>query len=193
LLPSYYHKVLEIGCGKGGFRKNLMETNEYWGVEPHIPSANIAKTMLDRVFIGTYDQVSSLLPDHYFDLVICCDVIEHMEYPALFLHSIIKKMIISDSSIVLSIPNVRYLTNLIELLLYKDWRYRESGILDNTHLRFFTQKSAIRLLNDTGFKIQRISGLNPIGCSHGFPFTLLKYIIIDDTKYLQFGIRAVPQ
>jgi 2-polyprenyl-3-methyl-5-hydroxy-6-metoxy-1,4-benzoquinol methylase len=193
LLPSDYDKVLEIGCGDGGFRKCLKQANEYWGIDPDLDSTNIAKTVLDNVLVGTYEQVCPLLPDYYFDLVICCDVIEHMEHPDLFLQSISKKLKRTKSFLITSIPNVRYLTNLIELLIWKDWRYRNSGILDYTHLRFFTKKSAIRLLNNNGFKIEEVKGLNPIGYKHGFPFNLLQFIIRSDIKYLQFGFRVIPK
>ena len=192
LLPTHYSKILEIGGGDGAFRQCLKNTNEYWGIEPYEPAANIAKTVLDKVLVGTYDEVSSSLPDNYFDLVLCFDVMEHMAYPELFLQSVKGKMT-SNGFIVASIPNIRYIFALKEILIDKDWRYRERGIFDNTHLRFFTKKSAIRLLENNGFNIEQIDGLSLIKWHNLLKqqlFHLIASFIGKDIKYLQFGIRA---
>jgi hypothetical protein len=92
--------------------------------------------------------------------------------------------------IIFSIPNVRYFPHIVELLIHKDWKYRECGILDETHLRFFTQKSIIRLFNENGFVIEEIKGLNPV---NGKKLLLIKMLdkFIGDMAFLQFGIRVI--
>jgi len=110
-LPSEYSKVLEIGCNVGNFREFVSKPCEYWGIEPFEEAANVAKTKMDKGLVGFYDKVADEVPDNYFDLVIACDVLEHMEQPWNFLQSIKRKMT-AKSSIVLSIPNVRYYDNL---------------------------------------------------------------------------------
>ena len=83
-----------------------------------------------------------LLPDNNFDVVIFNDVLEHFENPWAVLENV-KTKLNASGVVVASIPNVAYITNLVELILKKDWRYKpEGGILDKTHLRFFTKKSA---------------------------------------------------
>jgi hypothetical protein len=57
--------------------------------------------------------------------------------------------------VLVALPNVRHLSVIIELLFKKDFHYREMGILDNTHLRFFTRKSMERLLREHGLLIER--------------------------------------
>src|ERR1700690_1990668 len=78
LLPSQYYKVLEIGCGEGNFQTNLNQHCEYWGIEPFQAAAKVASNKLYKVLTGTYEEVFDRLPNSYFDLVICNDVIEHM-------------------------------------------------------------------------------------------------------------------
>jgi 2-polyprenyl-3-methyl-5-hydroxy-6-metoxy-1,4-benzoquinol methylase len=189
LIPSGYQKVLEIGCGDGGFRRNLTRPHEYWGVEPNERAAADAKNTLDNVLVGFYDDVDSFIPNGYFDLIICCDVIEHIDDTNAFLQSISKKLDPVRGSIVFSIPNVRYFDNIVELVIKKDWRYRDAGILDETHLRFFTEKSIIRLLDKNGFSIEEIRGLNPIEGKRALLIKILSRFI-GDMAFLQFGVRA---
>lgn len=189
-LPTTYSKVLEIGCGEGNFRHNLSQQNEYWGIEQHSDAATKASNLLDKVIVGNYEQVANQLPEKYFDLIICNDVIEHMQHHQHFLLNI-KQKLSNNGSLVISIPNVRYISNLAEILFKKDWRYREAGILDATHLRFFTKKSLIRTLEETGWQINKIVGINRYG-SHRFGHKLLISYLAQilfgfDTAYMQFG------
>jgi len=190
-LPSEYSKVLDVGCCNGNFKQLLNKPSEYWGVEPFEKSAEVAKTKIDKVLIGLYDEVADEIPDNYFDLIIAFDVIEHLEQPWNFLQSIKKKMT-ANASIILSIPNVRYIDHLKELLYKKDWKYKDEGILDITHLRFFTEKSIVRLLNENGFEIEKMKGINPAKVRKWkLPlYYLLKIIFGSDIGFLHFGVRA---
>ena len=154
LIPENYQKVLEIGCGTGNFRDNLKYHCEYWGVEPFEKAALQAEKKINKVLIGTYEEVVKELPNGYFDLVICNDVIEHMVDHNAFFQSIKTKMT-NDSYLIGSIPNVRCFSNLYGLLKNKEWKYEESGILDYTHLKFFTEKSLKRTLQENGFIIHQ--------------------------------------
>ena len=191
-LPKQYSKVLEIGCGKGGFRDNLDSNCEYWGVEPVESIAKISMEKLDKVLIGTFEDVKDQLPENYFDLIICNDVIEHMVDHDLFYKTIKEKMI-SEAYMIGAIPNVRYLPNLYELIRKKDWEYKQAGVLDRTHLRFFTEKSIKRDFINHNFEIEKLEGIN------GRVYTwsnksdvfmnIMKMILGKDTQYLQFGFR----
>lgn len=156
LVPTGVRRVLEIGCGAGRFRTNFPADIEYWGVEPVAEAAREA-VGLTRVLVGTLDEVAASLPDGYFDLVVCNDVLEHMADPQKALATIRAKMA-ADGRLVGSLPNVRSVWVLLDLLFRRDWRYRESGVLDSTHLRFFTFKSARRLLTEGGFEIEVFRG-----------------------------------
>lgn len=190
-LPADYTKVLEVGCGAGNFRKNLVLKNEYWGIEPVEVVASHAMSQLDNVLIGSYENVYSQIPDNYFDLIICNDVIEHMVDYDYFFESIKSKMK-KNGVLIASIPNVRYISNLFYLLIKKDWKYTDSGILDKLHLRFFTKKSILRIVIGNGWIVEKIFGINPYKpksflyrCAYGLASLLLGF----DIKYLEFGIQ----
>ena len=156
LVPPGGRRVLEIGCGAGRFRENFPDEVEYWGVEPVLAAAREA-VGLKRVLIGTLDEVAALLPDGYFDLVVCNDVIEHIVDTQQVL-STIKAKLSPDGRLVGSLPNVRSVWVLLDLIFRRDWRYREFGVLDNTHVRFFTFKSARRMVVEGGFEIEVFKG-----------------------------------
>lgn len=191
LLPKRYSKVLELGCGEGRFRTNLDQENEYWGIEPAEQAATVASGKLHRVLVGTYSEVFRQIPDNYFDLVICNDVIEHMSDHEQFFRTIKGKMK-PEGRLVCSIPNVRYLLNIFDMLVRKDWKYREDGILDRTHLRFFTEKSLKRTITDCGFIIEEFTGLRYY---HGESIqrkilaVAAEAVFGKDVRFLQFGVR----
>lgn len=195
-LPEAYIRVLEIGCGDGSFSAALDGAAERWGVEMDPDSAARAAARLDRVIEGSYSDITDELPRSYFDLVLCNDVIEHMEDHDLFLDSV-RDMMRDGGSIVGSVPNVRYYRNLKRLLFDGDWRYSSQGVLDRDHLRFFTMKSLRRTLHEHRFRIHRLEGINPESFRPGDPASLFLYLSValtfgamGDTRYLQFGFRA---
>ena len=191
LLPQQYSKVLEIGCGEGVFRQNLSQDSEFWGVEPDRASAKVAAKKIETVLIGTYEEMYDDIPNDYFDLVICNDVIEHLVDHDVFFQSI-KKKLTKDGCLVASIPNVRYIKNLNELLVKKDWEYKSDGILDRTHLRFFTEKSLRRTIIDNGFVVDKFMGINPYKKKgfgvRRFLYNLAISLLGADLRYMQFGI-----
>ena len=153
--------VLDVGCSSGGFGKLLKEKLKctVWGVEP-TESAVEALKHLDKVYHDFFH--SSLnFDDKKFDAVIFNDVLEHLVDPweaLVFSKSILKK----NGYIIASIPNVQCYQVLKNLLLKGEWVYTSSGILDKTHLRFFTAKSIKQLFADTGYDLIEIDGQNSI-------------------------------
>jgi 2-polyprenyl-3-methyl-5-hydroxy-6-metoxy-1,4-benzoquinol methylase len=159
LQPSEYKTVLEIGCAKGGFKASLRPNVEMWGVEPNAVAAGHASSLGYKIHVGTYEDVADQLPDGYFDLVICNDVIEHMQDHEQFLRAIQTKMK-TNASLIGSIPNVRYFGNVFKMMVLKDWQYQDQGVLDNTHLRFFTEKSLRHTFRNCGYEVINIVGVN---------------------------------
>jgi 2-polyprenyl-3-methyl-5-hydroxy-6-metoxy-1,4-benzoquinol methylase len=191
LLPKAYSRVLEVGCGAGIFRKNMNQVQEYWGVEPVPAIAELAKENLTHVLVGNYKDVQSMIPNNYFDLIICNDVIEHMPDHDEFLDCI-KDKLSKGGCLVASIPNVRYIDNLREVLFRKDWEYKNLGILDRTHLRFFTEKSLLRTLGNHAYVIEEFSGINPYrprSPRDRISYWLTVMLLGRDIKYLQFCVR----
>ncbi len=192
-LPQNYSRVLEIGCAEGLFSQNLTSNSEKWGCEVFPHAARQASQKMEKVLVGKYSKVSQDIPDNYFDLVICNDVIEHMDDHDAFLESIKTKMK-SGAFLVGSIPNLRHIRNLFKLMILKDWRYEEAGVLDKTHLRWFTEKSLRRTLKDHGFSIEKFKGIN--STQNIFLKVFLWALIAlslgtqSDIQYLQFAFRV---
>ena len=157
LLPAHYRRVLEIGCDEGDFAARLH--GEVWGVEPEAAAATIAAGRLHRVLVGTFEATRAMLPVGYFDLVVCNDVIEHMADHDRFLREI-RAHIAPGGVLIGSVPNMRHYRALFELLVLRDWDYRDTGVLDRTHLRWFTARSLRRSLERAGFAIERFQGIN---------------------------------
>jgi len=184
----YY--ILEIGCGCGRFKENITWDCEYHGVEPFTNAAEKAAASGLVMHIGTYDEVKDKLPDGKFDLVIANDVIEHMQDPWSFLESI-KSKLCEDGTIIGSVPNVRYITNLWNLLVHRNWQYTQAGVLDSTHLRFFTLRSFKSVLTNSGFDIDIIKPSGPdkyaLLKKFLYPFA---FPIGTDVLYMQIAFRA---
>ena len=160
LITGQPKSILEIGCANGCFRRNLKWECEYHGVEPVHEVADRARASGIIVYEGVYQDVAGQIPDAKFDLVVCNDVIEHMVDPWAFLENI-KRKLAPGGRIVGSLPNVRYITNLLGLVFGKEWRYANAGVLDRTHLRFFTLKSARRLFEECGYEVEVLRPSGP--------------------------------
>jgi len=187
-LPNEYATVLEIGCGEGAFLRQLDPKSEFWGVEPNKESADNASHMLMKVFVGKYEDVTDEIPDDYFDVIVCNDVIEHMTDHDYFFDSIQSKLKHSGV-LIASIPNIRYYKTLFELLVYKEWQYRDFGILDRTHFRFFTEKSLLKTLHEHNFIVERFSGINRVP-TRRLLFNIISLLTLgyySDIQYPRFG------
>ena len=107
---------------------------------------------------------------------------------------VIKEKMSPGAFLMGSIPNVRWLPNLWSLVVERDWRYLDNGILDTTHLRFFTMKSWRYALERHGYIVEVLEGVNPLQLGSN-PFkrvakTILIALVGSDARYLQFAWRA---
>lgn len=141
-IPDGCENFLELGCGDGHFGSLVKQKQscKYHGIELFEDASDKAERLLDEVFTGGVEEVLPQLPDNTYDCIICNDILEHLKNPFEVLVDL-KRLLKTEGSIVSSIPNVRYINNLRELIFQKEWEYKhEGGILDFTHLRFFTKK-----------------------------------------------------
>lgn len=192
-IPQGVQKILEIGCGKGVFRQNFPHDIEYWGIEPHRQSAVVASFSMTKVLCGDIFSIQEQLPDDYFDLIVCNDVIEHIVDTSKLM-KVIRSKLKTEGQIAGSIPNVRNSENLYKLLIYRDWTYQSSGVLDHTHVRFYTEKSIRALLQEYGFELERLEGIN-LDLPWGWDVPRSKrkawqLLMGDDSRALQFGFCA---
>jgi 2-polyprenyl-3-methyl-5-hydroxy-6-metoxy-1,4-benzoquinol methylase len=197
-VPQKASSILDVGCSSGGFGQ-LLKTErsvEVWGVELNEQAAEIAAQRIDRVICAAFD--SNLdLPSQYFDCIIFNDVLEHLVDPfSALLYS--KELLRNGGVVVTSIPNVRFFGNIWKLLVHKDWKYTDQGILDRTHLRFFTYRSILETFEALGYCVDDIEGINPIDERHPqhlLKFNLLNLLLfknIEDMRYVQFAVVAHP-
>jgi 2-polyprenyl-3-methyl-5-hydroxy-6-metoxy-1,4-benzoquinol methylase len=193
-LPERFDRLLDVGCSEGGYGAVVRARHqgcEVWGVEPHTPAAEIASTRLHHVLNDTFRD-GLALPDGYFDVLTFNDSLEHMpdEHAAL---QLAYRKLAPGGTLICSVPNVRYLENLRQLLVEADWHYVDSGVLDRTHLRFFTRKSICRAVQRCGFEIQRVEGINSHWWS-GWKVRLLRLLFgarMADTRWQQFVVVAI--
>jgi O-antigen biosynthesis protein len=158
LVPPTATRILDVGCGEGGFARSLRAARsgsklEIVGVEFCESAAEIAASAVDRLFVGNAEHVE-LRYENYFDCVIFADVLEHLIDPWRMLQRA-RTLLQPDGAIIASIPNVQH-WSILANLIRGHWEYAEYGIMDSTHLRFFTRRSISDLFTSTGFRLRRI-------------------------------------
>ncbi len=193
-LPERVDRLLDVGCGSGAFGRAVKSKfgSEVWGVEPMADAAAVARQRLDRVFEGTL-MAETGLPRAHFDVITFNDSLEHFPYPEPPLR-LCQQLLAPGGVVVCSLPNVRYFENMKKLLIGMDWEYEKEGILDYTHLRFFTRKSMRRTFESCGYQVLSVTGINPHHWS-GWKIRLLNLIFgryISDMKFLQYVVVARP-
>lgn len=154
-------RVLDVGCGAGvtgALVKKARPDAHVTGVELFPDAAARARTVIDEVHVLNLDEASSLpFSPQTFDLVLCLDVLEHLVDPWTWL-SRLRALAKPGGTILVSLPNTRHLKVVLPLILRGQWKYEaEGGLLDKTHLRFFTRASAIALVEGAGLEVARIA------------------------------------
>lgn len=190
-IPSNAKTFVELGCGEGNFGLQLKTRNnaEVWGLELEKSEGDVASKKLDKVLIGDISKTINELPDDYFDCVICNDILEHLVDPFTILNQL-KDKLKAEGCLVASIPNIRFFNTLIKFVFGKEWEYEDDGVMDKTHLRFFTKKSIARTFQQLGYKIETIQGINDTKSLRYTFANLLMLGTISDTKYRQFAVVA---
>lgn len=148
---------MDVGCGDGKTGPVLKERGfrEIVGIELDPRAAEMAMRSYDRVIVGNVEEEMLPYPRGYFDCILYGDILEHLVDPWKVLCGH-REFLADGGSIVCSIPNIRYYKILKSLVLKGRWDYRALGILDRTHLRFFTLKTIEDMLMETGFEIRTV-------------------------------------
>jgi 2-polyprenyl-3-methyl-5-hydroxy-6-metoxy-1,4-benzoquinol methylase len=154
LISKGPHRVLDVGCAAGRLGRKLREQDkvaELVGVEIFEAPASEAARFYDRVYTDDIETLELPL-EEYFDYIICGDILEHLRDPWSTLEKL-HRLLKPQGVIIASIPNIRYWRILRDLVFLGKWEYVDSGILDNTHLRFFTRNSFLDTLQRAHFQI----------------------------------------
>ena len=148
------NKILDIGCGAGLMGQEMRSKGNYvYGIDNSEPQLKIASKMLDYVRLADIRSSKMDLPDD-FDVIVFADILEHLDDPLSCLINF-RKFLKKNGMVIVSIPNIACYNIRIDLLLGR-FNYKDYGTLDNTHLRFFTKKTARQLIEDAGFEIMKI-------------------------------------
>jgi 2-polyprenyl-3-methyl-5-hydroxy-6-metoxy-1,4-benzoquinol methylase len=182
--------VLDVGCHRGGFGQSMRREDPgriLWAVEADEEVAAAARGFYDRLLVGTYPEVLADTATR-FDCIVFNDVLEHMVDPWAALRATLP--LLSPSGVVVaSIPNVRHIKVVANLVLRGDWAYADMGILDRTHLRFFTSRTIRSLFEDCGFVLEDLEGINALGHLR-FRFWKVLAFVLRDFAYTGFAVRA---
>jgi 2-polyprenyl-3-methyl-5-hydroxy-6-metoxy-1,4-benzoquinol methylase len=192
-IPASAQRMLEVGCGNAGFAASVKRSRpiHVTAVEGYAPAAEAAQSRVDRLLAMPLEEALPLLADERFDCIVMNDVLEHLVDPWAALRQL--RPLLSPAGVVIaSIPNVRYFTVFKEYLLEGQWKYQRDGVMDRTHLRFFTRKSMVDLFQDSGYAMQSIVGINGMA-EFPFKFALLNWLMrnaLDDARFIQFACVA---
>jgi len=150
-------KLLDVGCGTGTITSTLIDalSLDVVGVEPHPERAEQARTEGLNVITGVYDQIFAQRNEK-FDYILFADVLEHLVDPAEMLREV-KNSLAPDGRVLASIPNVAHWSVRAQLL-FGNFNYKPTGIMDATHLRWFTRRSVRRLFEAAGYEVEDIRG-----------------------------------
>lgn len=149
-------KILDIGCGTGVLGSYFMKNQNcnVIGIEINQKAYEIAKDNLDDVIKGNVETIDLSFEKNYFDVIIMGDVLEHLVNPVSTLLKL-QPFLKEKGNILITVPNVRNWKVVSKLLFDDSWEYADWGILDFTHMRFFTKKSIISLLNRSSISVMK--------------------------------------
>jgi 2-polyprenyl-3-methyl-5-hydroxy-6-metoxy-1,4-benzoquinol methylase len=193
LLPARAPRVLEVGCGAGTTLEHLKASGFCeWtaGVELFPAAAARAREVVDLVYEGNIEtlELAEIAPGS-LDLILCLDVLEHLVDPW---HVVarLRALLRPGGLLIASLPNVQHHTVVLPLLLRGEWSYGPFGLLDRTHLRFFTHKTAVALLASSGMQVEVVL---PVGLAWTFAKRLARLVTfgrLDGLLTFQYLLRA---
>ena len=205
LIPKLSKNIIEIGCSSGALAREFKKINptcNYFGVDIDAAYTILANRYCDHTSaINIEDSSEDFFNDNKIrDCWIFGDTLEHFQDPWKILQKI-RNVIPDEGCVVACIPNAQHWSLQVKLSI-GDFRYQDSGLLDKTHLRWFTRQTIIELFTETGFNIiegsprifneparekflpligdlAKLAGFDPV-------------IAINDSLPLQFVIKAIP-
>jgi 2-polyprenyl-3-methyl-5-hydroxy-6-metoxy-1,4-benzoquinol methylase len=148
LLPEKAFRILDVGAG-GGYTlrwlKSIYPNAITTGVELNTNLKDELEQNVDVAIFGNIDECIPRLDT--FDLILLLDVLEHVPDSTQTLKSI-SRLLKNGGHVIVSVPNIAHLSVTLPLLMQRRFTYQDSGIMDRTHLRFFVEDTAVKLLND---------------------------------------------
>lgn len=155
LVDGVGNRVLELGCGlgkTGALLKKYDKAAEVVGLELDPETARSARSNIDLVICGDLEDPNLSFGDSYYDYVLAGDILEHLVDPWTVLRRILFNLK-PGGYVIASIPNVRHWRVLFDLIFRDSWEYSDEGLLDRTHVRFFTRTTIVRMFLEAGYEI----------------------------------------
>lgn len=152
-VPLSAMRILEVGCAEGNLGAALKEQvpgRTVYGIEIVPEVAKRAAEKLDRVFTTNVEDEELPLEEGWFDCILYGDVLEHLRDPEAVLRKH-RKLLAKGGIVLCSIPNIQH-HSIVTALLRSDFQYTDEGLLDSTHIRFFTYSTFSKILLDAGFE-----------------------------------------
>lgn len=149
-------RFLDVGCAGGALGRALIEAGaaHVAGVEGHREAAAEARSRLHEVVEGDLRTVPLPFATASFDYIVFADVLEHVPDPEAVLARYLPYLL-PEGRVVVSVPNLRFYLVLLRLL-FDRWSYTDAGIRDRTHLRIFTRRSLLALIEGAGLRLERL-------------------------------------
>src|SRR6185437_11908362 len=147
LLPNRAFQILDVGAGVGAtlrWIKQFYPDAKTTGIEPNAALREDLQRNVDVALIGKIEECFSEL--ERYDLILLLDVLEHLVDPEGVLKRL-SKSLSPGGKVIVSVPNIAHFSVSLPLLLHRQFTYTDAGILDRTHLKFFVEETAVKLLN----------------------------------------------
>lgn len=158
-------RVLEIGCGAGTNGEHALaagHATEWWGIELMAAQSTLAEPRLTGVITGDIESLELPWRAPYFDAIVASEVLEHLVDPWAVVRKL--RLVLKPGGLFLSSsPNIANL-KVVKELLHGRFEYRDVGVMDRTHLRWFTPKSYAHLFEEQGFAVREVT---TVGQLHG--------------------------
>lgn len=154
--------VLDLGCASGYFSKELLKKScVIDGVDSDIRYLKEARKYCRNTFLCDFENIKECtLPTRQYDVILLMDVLEHIKNRSIL--SEIHKLVRSEGEFVLSTPNIAHISVRMNLLFGK-LRYTKTGILDESHVHFYTKETLIEELESSNWQIQSITTSSDFG------------------------------
>ena len=182
--------ILEIGCGNGDTGALAISEGKcacYCGVELCRPAADLARGKISQVIAGDVESIELPWPGQFFDVLILSEVLEHLVNPWAALQKI-RPLMKPGALVLASTPNVSHY-EIVLMLLRGNWRFADQGVLDRTHLRWFTPQTLRQLFESCGYRVHQLRPVSPLGVKA----KILSFVLGKRREYLfwrQIDLRA---
>lgn len=185
--------MLDLGCAAGLLGEELRRrgvATVVHGVELDPLAAAEAETRLDRVWTANLEASPVTFVEPPYDVIVAADVLEHMRDPWEMARQI-RGLLAPNGQLVASLPNIRFVRVVLPLVIRGRFDYADSGVLDRTHLRFFTRSSMMEFFDQAGFSVELITRA-PMIWRRGWKAAIARVLGDFATEQLLIRARVTP-